>query len=212
MKSANCSETEKSERLRVQEEHLARAKECREYYRRQCNEASDFISSLTEEQRHAEVVEGPVHISFDYAQNLQIPHMPQQVGPIYFKTPRKCHLFGVSCEGLPRQINYLIDEKDLTGKGANETVSYLEHYFKEFAIRARKINLHCDNGRGQNKNNYVMQYLCMRAILRLNDDIECSFMIPYHTRFGPDWCFGLIKLKYKRSYVSSVSQGTFMLN
>ena len=51
-----------------------------------------------------------------------------------------------------------------------------------------------------------MQYLCMRSILRLNDDIECSFMIPYHTRFGPDWCFGLIKLKYKRSYVSSVSQ------
>ena len=40
----------------------------------------------------------------------------------------------------------------------------------------------------------------------LNDDIECSFMIPCHTRFGPDWCFGLIKLKYKRSYVSSVSQ------
>ena len=27
-----------------------------------------------------------------------------------------------------------------------------------------------------------------------------------HTRFGPDWCFGLTKLKYKRSYVSSVSQ------
>ena len=104
MKSANRSETEKSERLRVQEEHLARAKDCREYYSRQCNEASDFISSLTEEQRNAEVVEGPVQISFDYAQNVQIPHMSQQVGPIYFKTPRKCHLLGVSCEGLPDRL------------------------------------------------------------------------------------------------------------
>ena len=206
MKSVNCSEAEKSERLRIQEEHLARARECREYYRSQCSEASQFLGSLSEEPTNEEVVEGPIHVSFDYAQNLQIPHMPQQVGPIYFKTPRKCHLFGICCEGLPRQINYLIDEKDLTGKGANETISYLEHYFKEFAPRAKKLNLHCDNCRGQNKNNYVMQYLCMRSILRLNDDIECSFMIPYHTRFGPDWCFGLIKLKYKRSYVSSVSQ------
>ena len=51
-----------------------------------------------------------------------------------------------------------------------------------------------------------MQYLCLRILLGLNTDIECSFMIPYHTRFGPDWCFGLIKLKYKRSYISSVSQ------
>ena len=134
MKSVNCSEAEKSERLRTQEEHLAIARECREYYRRQCNEASQFISSMTDEERNAEIVEGPVRISFDYAQNLQIPHMPQQVGPIYFKTPRKCHLLGVCCEGLPKQINYLIDEKDLTGKGANKTISYLEHYFKEFAI------------------------------------------------------------------------------
>ena len=31
-------------------------------------------------------------------------------------------------------------------------------------------------------------------------------MLPYHTRFGPDWCFGLIKMKYKHSYVSSISQ------
>lgn len=206
MKSVNCSENEKSERLQVQEQHLARASECREYYRNQCNETSNYINSLTDEQKQADVVDGPIHISFDYAQNLQIPHMPQQVGPIYFKTPRKCHLFGVCCEGLPKQVNYLIDEKDLTGKGANETISYLEHYFKEFAIKSQKINLHCDNCRGQNKNNYLMHYLCMRTILRLNDDIECSFMMPYHTRFGPDWCFGLIKLKYKRSYVSSVSQ------
>ena len=30
-------------------------------------------------------------------------------------------------------------------------------------------------------------------------------MLPYHTRFGPDWCFGLIKMKYKHSYISSIS-------
>ena len=30
-------------------------------------------------------------------------------------------------------------------------------------------------------------------------------MLPYHTRFGPDWCVGLIKMKYKHSYISSIS-------
>ena len=33
-----------------------------------------------------------------------------QPGPIYFKTPRKCGIFGVMCEAIPRQVNYLIDE------------------------------------------------------------------------------------------------------
>ena len=31
-------------------------------------------------------------------------------------------------------------------------------------------------------------------------------MLPYHTRFGLDWCFSLVTLKYKHSYISSVSQ------
>ena len=30
-------------------------------------------------------------------------------------------------------------------------------------------------------------------------------MLPYHTRFGPDWCFGSIKMKYKHSYISSIA-------
>ena len=69
------------------------------------------------------------YVSFDYAQNVLIPHSPQQVGPTYFKTPRKCHLFGICAVSLPKQANYLIAEGELTGKGANEIVSYLHHYF-----------------------------------------------------------------------------------
>ena len=129
---------------------------------------------------------------------MLIPHSPQQVGPIYFKTPRKCHLFGICSESLPRQINYLIDENELTGKGANETVSYLHHYFNsDNSVKCNDLNLHCDNCRGQNKNNAVVLYLCYRTLKDLNSNTELTFMLPYHTRFGPDWCFGLVKLKYK---------------
>jgi len=38
-----------------------------------------------------------------------------QPGPIYFKTPWKCAIFGVMCEGLPK------DEAADAGKGANAT-------------------------------------------------------------------------------------------
>lgn len=205
MKTINADEASKSEKLKVQERHLRVAQDCRNYYKGQCTLTENLYNALSNEEK-SNVIDGPIHVSFDYAQNLLIPHQPQQVGPIYFKTPRKCHLFGICCETIPQQVNYLIDEQAYTGKGANETVNYLEHYFKNHAIKSKQLYLHCDNCRGQNKNNCVMQYLCLRVLLGLNTDIECSFMIPYHTRFGPDWCFGLIKLKYKRSFINSVAQ------
>lgn len=68
---------------------------------------------------------GTVHYSYDCAQQVHFPSNLQQPGPIYFKTPRKCGLFGICCKGLPRQINYLIDESVSTGKGANATISYV---------------------------------------------------------------------------------------
>ena len=33
-------------------------------------------------------------------------------------------------------------------------------------------------------------------------------MLPYHTRFGPDWCFGLIEMKFKHSYILNKSENT----
>ena len=205
MKSVNCTEEEKSERLREQEVHLNQAKECRQYYRKQCDASSAYINSLTPEQKESDELDGPVHVSFDYAQNLFYPHSAQQVGPIYFKTPRKCIVFGVCCEAYPQQVNYLIDESECTGKGPNETISYLHHYLSNHALKSKRYLFHCDNCRGQNKNNYVMQYMSWRTLVGLNTDVEVSFMVPYHTWFAPYWCFGLMKLKYRRSNLSTLS-------
>ena len=59
-----------------------------------------------------------VHYSFDFAQQVHYPSDPLQPGPIYFLTPRKASLFGVCCEAIPRQVNFVIDEASDTGKGA----------------------------------------------------------------------------------------------
>ena len=86
-------------------------------------------------------------------------------------------------------------------------MTYLHHYFNsDNSIKCNDLNLHYDKCRGQNKNNDVGQYLSYRTLKGLNSNIELSFMLLYHTRFDPDWCFGLVKLKYKHSYISFVAR------
>ena len=45
------------------------------------------------------------HYSFDMAQQVFCPNNPLQPGPMYFLTPRKCAIFGVCCESIPRQMS-----------------------------------------------------------------------------------------------------------
>ena len=59
------------------------------------------------------------HYSFDFAQQVHYPSNPLQPGPIYFLTPRKAAaIFGVCCEAIPRQVNFVIDEAS-NSKGAH---------------------------------------------------------------------------------------------
>ena len=128
-----------------------------------------------------------------------------QVGPIYFLVPRKCGLFGVNCEALPQQINYLIDEGVCVGKGSNAVISYLHHFFEHFGMGEKHLTLHCDNCAGQNKNQFVLQYLAWRIVKGLHTSISLHFMLPGHTKFAPDWCFGILKKAFRRAEVHSLS-------
>ena len=47
----------------------------------------------------------------------------------------------------------------------------------------------------------MMQYLAWRVLAGLNRRIEISFLIVGHTKFAPDWCFGLLKQAYRRTKV-----------
>ena len=100
-----------------------------------------------------------VHYLFDFAQQVHYPSDPLQPGPIYFLTPRKAALFGVCCEAVPRQVNFVIDEASDTRKGANTVVSMLDYFFKHHGLGETTVHLHADNCCGQNKNNTMMQYL-----------------------------------------------------
>ncbi|XP_051985316.1 uncharacterized protein LOC127645673 [Xyrauchen texanus] len=124
---------------------------------------------------------------------------------MYFLTPRKCGLFGVSCEGLQKQVNYLIDEGMSSTKGSNEVISYMHHFFGNFGVGETEVDLHCDNCSGQNKNNFMLWYLAWRVGHKLHDKIEIHFLIAGHTKFSPDCGFGLIKQAYMKTRVNTLA-------
>ena len=47
----------------------------------------------------------------------------------------------------------------------------------------------------------MLQYLAWRVFVGLNEEITLSFLLTGHTKFSPDWCFGLQKRKFRRTKV-----------
>ena len=99
------------------------------------------------------------------------------------------------------QINYLIDEACNVGKGGNIIISLLHHFFSTHSFGETSVHLHADNCCGQNKNRYLMYYLMWRVLTGLHEEITISFLPVGHTKFSPDWCFGLLKRKYRREKI-----------
>ena len=198
LRAANLPESQKSECVRTQQYHLNSVQTERELYNKACDNAKRSFKALEDsvdiDERHDPCsLDTTMHYSFDFAQQVHYPSNPMQPGPIYFKTPRKCAIFGIMCEAIPQQVNYLIDEANDVGKGANTTISYVHHFFEYHGLGETSVHLHADNCSRQNKNNYFVWYLAWRTILQLHLSVRCSFLIAGHTKFAPDRCFGIIK-------------------
>lgn len=106
---------------------------------------------------------------------------------MYFLTLRKCGIFGVCSEALPQQVNYLKDELVDTGKGVNSNISKLQNFFAIYGSGKEDLYMHADNCTGQSKNNAMIQ-----KVVR-------------HTKFAPDWCFGLFKKEMHRTKVGALA-------
>jgi len=192
-------------------EHLKHVKKERLFYKANTKVANEYYRKLGLKTVHSKPSDPNSknimsHYSWDFAQQLHYPFEDQQVGPIFFKTPRKAQLFGVCNEGIPRQYNYLIDEEHFLQKNANTVISLLDHFFTNYGLGEKWVHLTADNCAGQNKNNALLQYLMYRVLTGLHDKIELSFLIVGHTKFSPDGYFGLIKHHYRRSQVYTYDQ------
>ena len=155
-KAGNIEEytTDRSEILKKQLEHIKQANEELDYYRKQCKNASadakinDDVDHILFGEKEPCSFDGAVHYSWDYAQQLHYPQDPEQPGPIYFKTARKCAIFGICNDGFNFQYNYLIDEIVATGKGSNSTISYVHHFLTNFGMGEKNGFFHADNCAG----------------------------------------------------------------
>ena len=58
----------------------------------------------------------------------------------------------------------------------------------------------------------MMQYLAWRVMSGLNKRIEISFMMVGHTKFAPDWAFGLLKQLFKRTEVGCLDDLVKVVN
>lgn len=188
--------------------HIQIAQEEREYYVSSMKKAECELSKVQGSQSRPQYA----HYTFDFAEQVHIPHHSRQVGPLYFKVCRKIQVFGICCDSNKKQINYLIDEDESIGAnganthGPNSVISMLDHYFANHALKEDECHLHCDNCVGQNKNNYVTGYLAWRVIRGKHQEIVLSFMRVGHTRCLVDGHFGLIKKIYRQSDTDTLQQ------
>ena len=211
--ASDMKESRDDEKIRIHQQaidHLELAKKERDYYYHCIHLSEKDYKKLGPRQIIPPCKPNSrrisMHYSWDFAQQLHYPFEDQQVGPIYFKTPRRAQLFGVCCEGIPRQVNYLIDEAEFLDKSPNTVITLLDHFFTKYGLGEKHAYLTADNCVGQNKNNAVLQYLIYRTLIGLHDKIQFSFMIVGHTKFAPDGYFGLIKKQYRRSNVYTYEQ------
>lgn len=207
VRAVNVPEEDKSEVLKLQDCHLLTATKQRSHYTLQCQNAQEVAAAHNLKdfcKSTPNSLPATFHYSFDFAQQVHYPANPMQPGPIYFKVPRRCQIFGIHAEGIGKQVNYLIDESMHCGKGANVVISLLHHFLENFGVGEHHLELTADNCAGQNKNAYVMWYLCWRMARHLHQSASISFMLAGHTKFAPDWCFGLLKRTYRRTFVSSL--------
>lgn len=191
---AGCDGLDEMEELGQElADHLRLARMAREEYKRDTERSVQSRQSGSDGNGNE-----ATHISFDYAQNLWLPHFVDQPAELYFLSPLSVPMFGVLNETTRRQTNYIYLESD-GGKGSNAVASMLIDYFYRLpAAERRRLVFHCDNCPGQNKNNAIVKLLAWLCLTERAEVIELKFMLRGHTKFGPDGFFGLIKSAFAR--------------
>jgi len=122
----------KEQMLQKSVEHLSLVKCERSLYQADVQKAKESLeclplgTSLGFNKPNAHAV--TAHYSFDYAQQIHIPHSSQQVGPLYFLVPYKVALFGVASEPIGKMVIYAIPEAAVVDKGSNSVISFLHHF------------------------------------------------------------------------------------
>lgn len=182
--------------------HLNLVDQERQYYKQAIQLSKTEISNKLQPGHSfgiSQSFDGTMHYSFDFFQQIHVPYDPEQVGALYFLTPYKVGLFGIMCETLAKMVMFIIPEGSVTGKGSNQVISMLHYYFEHYGIGETDVILNADNCVGQNKNQFVMSYLCWRVLTGMHRKVTLHFLVVGHTKFSPDYGAGVFKKLFRRT-------------
>ena len=188
------------DRLEAQRvQHLAKARQEREAYN------ASIARPLT--------VTAEVVVSIDYQQERTLPHFGErpQPGQTFFKAKLVVHLFGICCHhglppGTPDSWVYLTSEDEGGAKTADSLLTYLDLFLANAAIpqRTRLVVW------GDNAATIKSRYLCHWATEQVRSgrlqEVQCSFMVPGHTKFAPDRLFSSLSAKFRPRDIFNVDQ------
>ena len=102
------TEEEKLQAALQMQEHIARVQQERRAYQECIAKAKEGLEGVPIPEEAVSPVSTDhdgVHITFDFAQGVLIPHHARQIGALYFLTPRRVQIFGVRFDGFPLQVN-----------------------------------------------------------------------------------------------------------
>ena len=141
-----------------------------------------------------------IHIIFDFAEKVLLPYLQKQPGQLHFTTSLKFDLFGIHYSNLKQTFIFgLVEGHWPNAKSGNEVCSMISYFLGLLkTIRNVKyIDMAADNCSGQNKNRFVIWFLCWLIINLDYESIILRFLISGHTKNRCDGAFGLVKKKLK---------------
>ena len=149
------------------------------------------ITALCQDNKN----EDCVGLSFDFMQNLPLPHIPVQ--DVFYLRQLWLHCFGIHNMSTGKSKIYLYHE-GVANKGANDVCSMLLKYINtSIPHSVKKLYLFSDGCPGQNKNTTVVRFLCSLIQISRFNKIEHYFPIRGHSYLPNDRNFGTIKRKLK---------------
>lgn len=155
--SSARSEEDKLQASLEMTDHITTVRMEREVYKNCIEQAKANMQGLADNIGPEEPLSRDidVHYTFDFAQNVCLPHHVKQMGPLYFLTLRKVQIFGIRTDGIPVQRNFLIDEHQTIGQdgrethGPNAVISMLDFHLNKFAYGENVASFHADNCSGK---------------------------------------------------------------
>lgn len=135
-------------------------------------------------------------ISFDYMQNLPVPHI--RTNEVFYAIQMWYYVFGIHNEGNDAATMYCYDET-VAKKGQNDVTSLLFQFLKNHDLSQKNLILLSDGCAGQNKNYVMMRFLYMLVhCLRMFETIVHIFPVRGHSFLSNDRDFSLIE-KHKKT-------------